>query len=371
MDEKKWKIVALPEKVVWDSHNYVTLAVDGADCLHLSGNMHCVPLKYFRMAKPMDVDSFERAPMIGTQEDKCTYPRFFPGAKGELIFMYRDGRSGNGEQIFNAYDTSAKVWRRLLDKPLTSGQGKMNAYFAGPERGPDGRFHLCWVWRNTPDCATNHDISYARSADLEHWETVAGAALTLPITVGGPEIVDPVPPGGGAINGGVRFGFDSKNRVVIAYHKFDEAGKTQLYATRFEDGAWKSRQLSRWDYRWEFSGGGSIVFEINVAAPRMRGAGRMECAYNHAQYGAGKFVLDEETLAVLETVADAPSPTKEKTEEADPQGLQARQAADVGVSPESDTRYELRWETLGANRDKPRPEPWPKPTMLRVVKYGK
>ena len=32
--------------------------------------------------------------------------------------------------------------------------------------------------------------------------------------------------------------------------------------------------------------------------------------------------------------------------------------------------YVLRWETLGPNRDQPREEPWPAPSMLRVYKMG-
>ncbi len=42
----------------------------------------------------------------------------------------------------------------------------------GPVRGPDGLFHVVWVWRDTPDRATNHHLSYARSRDLQRWETL-------------------------------------------------------------------------------------------------------------------------------------------------------------------------------------------------------
>ena len=71
-----------------------------------------------------------------------------------------------GDQFFNVYDPASRTWRRLLDEPLFTGEGQRNAYFHGPVRDAAGGFHLCWVWRDTPDCATNHDLSYARSADL-------------------------------------------------------------------------------------------------------------------------------------------------------------------------------------------------------------
>jgi hypothetical protein len=55
---------------------------------------------------------------------------------------------------------------RVLDTPLIDGQGERSAYIYGggmPIPGPDGRFHLLWVWRETPDHATNNSLSYART----------------------------------------------------------------------------------------------------------------------------------------------------------------------------------------------------------------
>ena len=43
---------------------------------------------------------------------------------------------------------------------------------------------------------------------------------------------------------------------------------------------------------------------------------------------------------------------------------------DDGESPEPGVRYILRWENAGGNRDRPVPEPWPQPTMLRVYKIA-
>ena len=45
-----------------------------------------------------------------------------------------------------------------------------------------------------------------------------------------------------------------------------------------------------------------------------------------------------------------------------------RWRGDSGEAPQEETWYMLRWETLGANRDRPREEPWPPPSMLRVYK---
>jgi hypothetical protein len=101
--------------------------------------------------------------------------------------------SGSGNEIYDVYDTASSRWSHLLAVPLVDGEGQRNAYFVGPTLGPDGLFHLAWVWRDTPDAETNHDLSYARSRDLVHWEKSDGAPLKLPITLANAEIVDPMP----------------------------------------------------------------------------------------------------------------------------------------------------------------------------------
>ena len=194
------------------------------------------------------------------------------------------------------YDAKTETWRRLVESPLFSGGGKMNAYFVGPVQDKSGVFHICWVWRNTPDCATNHDLCYARSKDLVRWETSAGRPLSLPITLATAEVVDPVPPGGGMINGNTKLGFDAESRPVISYHKFDAQGKTQLYNARREDGGWRIYQTSDWDYRWEFQGGGTIRFEIGFGPVVTGPDGSLTQTWQHVKHGSGNWKLDPQTL---------------------------------------------------------------------------
>jgi hypothetical protein len=371
LDSDQWRYRKLDSKVGWDSHNYITMALDAEDHIHLCGNMHVDPLVYFRTTRPFDIRTFERIPkMVGRLEKRCTYPKFFTGADGELIFTYRDGSSGSGNQIYNLYDLQTKTWRRLLDTPLIDGQGKMNAYIVGPVRGPDGHFHICWVWRDTPDCCTNHDLSYARSRDLLHWQTGVGQPITLPITIDTEgTIVDPVPAKGGMINGNTKIGFDSANRPVISYHKFDEKGMTQLYNARLEDGLWNIHQTSEWDYRWYFQGGGTIHFEIRVSPVVLREDGSLTQSYRHDECGSGTWKLDENTLKPIGQVRQVPQwPRHLAVPESNFLGMQVRWQADAGESPAADVKYFLRWETVGVNRDRPR-RVIPGPSMLRLYKF--
>jgi hypothetical protein len=217
LGQREWHYTVLPTTVGWDSHNYITMAFDRDEYLHLSGNMHVTPLVYFRSARPRDASSLVRVPaMTGKDESQTTYPVFSHSSDGTLLFHYRSGRSGAGDTYWNRYDEHAKIWKALTDEPLFQGGLARNAYPLEPVFGPDGWYHQVWVWRDSSMADSNHDISYARSRDLVHWESANGTSLKLPLTVTTPDVVvDPVPIGGGAIDGAQSVVFDVKGHLVL------------------------------------------------------------------------------------------------------------------------------------------------------------
>jgi hypothetical protein len=373
LEDKSWTYQVLPERVGWDSHNYIAMTLDQQGHLHVSGNMHVDSLKYFIATTPHDIRSLRRVSvMTGKEENRVTYPQFFSGPAGELVFTYRDGSSGSGNQVYNAYEPARKTWQRLLDTPLTDGEGKMNAYLKGPLPGPDGYYHLVWVWRDTPDAATNHDLSYARSKDLVRWEKSDGTPLQLPITIATAEIIDPVPAGGGMINGNTVIGFDGQNRPIITYHKFDEQGNTQIYNARQEPNGWQISQATDWTHRWEFGGRGSIEAEVGVRPVQVDEKGQLTMAYTSKGAGDGQQVLDPATLKPVQKLPyPITVPDGFRTPTGSFPGLQVNVQEDSGTSPDNNTRYVLRWETLGRNRDKPREGPLPEADVLRVYKLVK
>lgn len=367
LNDDKWTFQVLPSQIGWDGHNSIAMQIDGENQIHLSGNMHVDSLVYFRTTVPLDITSFKELNyMTGKDESRVTYPAFMKGPDDSFIFHYRDGGSGEGNEIFNVYDVRTHAWRRLLDKPLTDGENQMNAYMSGPSLGPDGYYHLVWVWRDSYLCETNHHLSYARSRNLTDWESVDGKHVDLPLTIHQKELwVDPVPPKAGLINGGAKMGFDSKNRLLITYHKFDETGNNQAYIARFDRNRWEIRQLSNWDYRWYFSGGGGIAFEINVNGAQKNGDNSLRIGYDHIKHGTGYWLVDENTLNVIKTVT-VKSTAKEVPKETTPALLLSkRKANDFGSV--AGKKFFLEWETFPQNRDTIRTGIKAPPTMLKVI----
>lgn len=352
-----------------DSHNYVTMAIDSAGYLHVSGNMHGVPLVYYRSARPLEVTSLVAAtPMVGTNEAQVTYPQFFFDNSDHLIFAYRDGASGKGNYVFNRYDPNTRAWVRLLNTPLIDGSSAdLSAYPVGPVRGPDGWFHLVWVWRDSADAATNHDLSYAKTQDLIHWQNAAGQPLPLPIVYTSPEIVvDPVQAGGGMINNNTKIGFDAQQRVVLSYHKNDAAG-TQLFNARREGNSWALHKTSSWQTTWAFGGQGTLEFDIVVEPVAVQSNGDLVQKWYHAQYGGwGAFRLDPNTLAAQAQIPPPlPYPSALDTPTSSTPGMVVQWAEDSGTSPDANKKYLLRWETLPSNRDQcPATAPGPEPLRL-------
>jgi hypothetical protein len=256
----------------------------------------------------------------------------------------------------------------MLDTPLTDGQGLMNAYQSQPTLGSDNWYHLYWVWRDTPDCSTNHDLSYLKSPDLINWFNAFDKQVQLPVTIDIKSvIIDPIPVKGGIINLAASLCLDKKEEPLMAYHKYDAEGNLQLFVARLKGKKWKIKQLTQWDYRWEFSGNGSINFEVRLGAFKNRGDGFYELAYSHIKYGDGIFLLNEK-MKICGTVIKPAQPKEISTLEGTFTGLQVRNSQDLGTSGEPGSRYMLKWETLPANRDQARPEPWPEASQLYLYK---
>jgi BNR repeat-containing family member len=156
-----------------DAHNSISIMVDGSGYLHIAWDHHGNPLNYCRSKCPGSLELTDKLLMTGSNEGKVTYPEFHKQPNGNLLFLYRDGQSGKGNLVLNRYNIKTKQWTQLHTN-LIDGEGQRNAYWQACV-DTKGTIHLSWVWRESPDVASNHDMCYAKSTDGgSTWQTSAG-----------------------------------------------------------------------------------------------------------------------------------------------------------------------------------------------------
>src|SRR5690606_37305037 len=137
----------------------------------------------------------------------------------------------------------------------------------------------------------------------------------LPVTpVEHTVIVDPIPVNGGIINLAAKLCLDEKLNPVMAYHKYDEKGNLQFYVAKADNGKWDIKQVTNWDYRWYFSGNGSINNEVRLGDFTRRKDGRYELGYQHIKYGTGTILLDQDLNPIGKILKSKPLILKQKIE---------------------------------------------------------
>ncbi len=251
---------------ITDAHCSISIMVDGDGYLHMAWNHHNNSLHYCKSIAPDTLKLTEELDMIGTEEDDVTYPEFFKLPTGDLIFLYRHGGSGNGNLAINRYKVSEKSWERLHDV-LIDGEGNRNAYWQSCVDSM-GTIHISWVWRETWDVATNHDMCYARSTDFGvTWYKSTGEQYAIPITAATAEYIADIPQGKELINQTSMYA-DTDGRPYIATY-FEPAGSSiPQYHLLFHDGnEWITRQITNRTTPFSLSGEGTK--KIPVSRPQI------------------------------------------------------------------------------------------------------
>lgn len=256
---------------VKDAHNSISIAVDGRGLVHLTWDHHNSPLKYSRSTEPYGLEFEKPQPMTGTLENRVTYPEFYNLPNGGLLFFYRGGESGNGRLVMNSYSTKTGKWTRVQEN-LIDGEGKRNAY-TQIAVGRNGCIHLSWVWRETPDVASNHDICYARSFDGGRtWTKSTGEPYKLPITSDNAEIAWKVPQNSELINQ-TSMAVDNSGRPSVAtYWRDADSPVPQYRVVYLRDGRWRMSQVSDRKTPFSLSGGGTK--RIPISRPQIAVDGR-------------------------------------------------------------------------------------------------
>ena len=254
-----------------DGHNIISIGLDGDGILHMAFDHHGSPLHYTRTVEPVSLEFEGLQPMTGRNEENVTYPEFHSMANGNLIFVYREGSSGNGNMVMNRFSHETKTWETLHEN-LIDGEGERNAYwqmFADPE----GTIHLSWVWRETWLVETNHDMCYARSRDGgKTWEKSDGTQYKLPITIETAEVAYAIPQNSELINQ-TSMTADSRGNPYIATYWRDGGSEVPQYRLVWNDGnEWKMSQVGNRTFPFSLSGGGTKM--IPISRPRVVSDGK-------------------------------------------------------------------------------------------------
>lgn len=247
---------------VRDAHNVICIIADGDGYLHLSWDHHNNPLRYAKSVAPGALEFTDLMPMTGIAESRISYPEFYKLPNGNLIFFYRDGASGNGNLVINGYDTKTKQWR-MLQQNLISGEGKRNPYWQAYVDA-QGTIHISWVWRESPDVASNHDLCYARSKDGgKTWEQSTGDAYALPISEASAEYANYIPQQHELINQTSMFA-DEKGNPFIATYWRDSGSAVPQYHLVFKSGvSWQTQTIDFRKTPFSLSGAGSKSIPIS------------------------------------------------------------------------------------------------------------
>jgi hypothetical protein len=249
-----------------DAHNVISIMVDGEGFLHVAFNHHGSSLNYCRSLRPGSLLLGNKEIMVGRDETEVTYPEFYRLTNGDLIFIYRSGGSGRGNLIMNRYEAKTKTWQRVQDV-LIDGENERNAYWQLYVDNVN-TIHLSWVWRETPDVATNHDLCYARSRDGgATWEKSDGEKYRLPITAENAEYVWHIPQDSELINQTGMCADKNGNPYIATYWRDRESTVPQYRLIWFDGETWHMQQVFERKTPFTLKGGGTK--RIPISRPQL------------------------------------------------------------------------------------------------------
>lgn len=251
---------------VSDAHNSISIMADGDGYLHLSWDHHGHPLRYAKSIAPLSLELGDKQPMTGELEENVTYPEFYKMPNGDLIFIYRDGQSGKGNLVLNRYNVKTKTWNQL-QKNLIDGEGKRNAY-AQSCVDDKGVIHISWVWRETPDVATNYDLCYAKSLDGGiTWMNSMGEIYILPIIAETSEYAALIPQNSELINQTAMTTDSKGNPYIATYWRESNSDIPQYHIVYNRDHEWKVMNLNFRNTSFSLKGGGTK--RIPISRPQL------------------------------------------------------------------------------------------------------
>ena len=266
LNSSKWIFQKSPYKGnAGDAHNSISIMADGKGFLHVAWNHHSTPLQYCKSVSPGSIVLGEKIAMTGLLEGLVSYPEFYKLPSGDLLFLYRVGESGKGNLIIDSYNTKSENWSQIQSL-LIDGEGQRNAYWQAAV-DDNGYFHLSWVWRESADVASNHDLCYAVSKDGGlSWGKSTGEKYNLPITAATAEYACVIPQESELINQTSMYVLDGIP-IIASYWREPASLIPQYHIVYLENGKWEQKQPFERQRAFSLSGTGTK--QIPISRPQV------------------------------------------------------------------------------------------------------
>jgi hypothetical protein len=221
-----------------DGHEKVAMGISADGYIHLSFDHHLSRLRYRVTEQPVAANPAMyqwSAKLFGPVQhnlggpvlDNVTYPSFTADGDRLVLYLRMGGGAGAANSHYFTYEdgrwtVNTERDSQFIDQHWSGNDGTVNAYLHGLAIH-DGRWHITWCWRDTPDPRTSHHLCYAYSDDRGvTWRNNAGNVIGVRgqefITADSPGVaVWNISSGRGYRNGG-SMAVDSAGRVhVLAY----------------------------------------------------------------------------------------------------------------------------------------------------------
>lgn len=282
LGSSQWEVFRHPTftaNAITDGHDVISYGIDGDGYMHVSWGMHGDAFHYSRSFAPVTgTEPIVLGPdtVMTGREDTVTYPQFLKLPDGDLLFIFREVASGNGDTFISRYDTATKTWDNVhrsgtTQLPFIKGTGwtpNYNAYLNMPQLGGDGDdLILTWCWRYEPvggdspggfdGYQTNNHLSYARSLDAGlTWQRFDGTAYSLPISRDGEsgvaattaERIVSIPEGSSLINQASTCLDKAGNPVTATWWAPNTSSsnyrRQYMVVFRHDNGTWQQRPVS-------------------------------------------------------------------------------------------------------------------------------
>ncbi|KAK7204069.1 hypothetical protein BZA70DRAFT_268482 [Myxozyma melibiosi] len=271
----KWECFAFDDylQTTNDGHNVISIGISGDGVIHLSWDLHGDKINYRASdpglandpSRPWAADAFKpiQNDLSGIQLSMVTYPRFLRMLNNDLLFEFRIGKSGLGDDYLYHYSSKTSTWSPVGKHSGMYLKGvENNAYINGIDQDSSGRLHVSWTYRdyvedrpeflsekvrqtatrnagpNGPE--NNHDLYYIYSDDEgATWRNTHGELLSLPVTPDAPGIkIYDIPKFSGIMNQEGQT-VDSKG----GFHALNRQDGFYYHYYRSPDGSWTRSKI--------------------------------------------------------------------------------------------------------------------------------